>query len=141
MAPGQDPLPDKPSAADAAKLAGLEADAEISGGASAGTEVAASVTAAAAPPSLDQVREYIRASKAVNTIRGYQTNWHAFCAWTESQAWCPLPAAPEVVAAFIAESAGRPKVGSVQRILNSIAEAHKAAGLESPTPPPSSLTP
>jgi integrase len=45
----------------------------------------------------------------------------------------PLPAYPETVAAFIAECAGRLKVGSVQRRLNAIAEAHKAVGLESPT--------
>jgi integrase len=37
------------------------------------------------------------------------------------------------VAAFIAECAGRLKVGSIQRRLNAIAEAHKALGLESPT--------
>jgi integrase len=40
------------------------------------------------------------------------------------------------VAAFIAECAGRLKVGSVQRRLNAIAEAHKAVGLESPTHSP-----
>jgi integrase len=37
------------------------------------------------------------------------------------------------VAAYIAECAGRLKPGSIQRRLNAIAEAHKAAGLESPT--------
>jgi site-specific recombinase XerD len=84
-------------------------------------------------PSLDQVREYIRASKAENTLRGYQSDWRAFCAWAEARALCPLPASPEVVAAFIADCAGRLKVGSVQRRLNAIAEAHKAVGLESPT--------
>jgi site-specific recombinase XerD len=84
-------------------------------------------------PSLDQVREYIRASKAENTLRGYQSDWRAFCAWCEVQQVCPLPASPEVVAAFIAECAARLKVGSVQRRLNAIAEAHKAMGLESPT--------
>ncbi len=82
---------------------------------------------------LDQVREYIRASKAANTLRGYQSDWRAFCAWCESREFGPLPASPEVVAAFIAESAGRLKTGSVQRRLNAIAEAHKAVGLESPT--------
>lgn len=40
--------------------------------------------------------------------------------------------APETVAAYIAECAGRLKPGSIQRQLNAIAEAHKAAGLESP---------
>ncbi|HEY4359527.1 MAG TPA: site-specific integrase [Bryobacteraceae bacterium] len=37
------------------------------------------------------------------------------------------------MAAYIAECAGRLKVGSIQRRLNAIAEAHKASGLESPT--------
>ena len=46
---------------------------------------------------------------------------------------CPLPASAETVASYIAECAGRLKVGSIQRRLNAIAEAHKAVGLESPT--------
>ncbi len=53
--------------------------------------------------------------------------------WCESHAVSALPAAPETVAAYIAECAGRLKVGSIQRRLNAIAEAHKAVGLESPT--------
>jgi integrase len=44
-----------------------------------------------------------------------------------------MPAASETVAAFIAECAERLKVGTIQRRLNAIAEAHKAVGLESPT--------
>src|ERR1700679_988239 len=84
-------------------------------------------------PSLEQVREYIRASKAENTLRGYQSDWRAFCAWAEARGLRPLPANPETVAAFIAECAARLKVGSVQRRLNAIAEAHKAMGLDSPT--------
>jgi hypothetical protein len=85
-------------------------------------------------PSLDQVREYVRASKAENTLRGYQSDWRDFCTWCESRGGlCPLPAAAESVAAYIAECAGHLKPGSIQRRLNAIAEAHKAAGLESPT--------
>src|SRR5580658_121302 len=84
-------------------------------------------------PSLDQVREFIRASKSENTLRGYESDWRTFCAWCEVQQVCPMPATAETVAAFIAECAGRLKVGSVQRRLNAIAEAHKAVGLESPT--------
>jgi site-specific recombinase XerD len=84
-------------------------------------------------PSLDQVREYIRASKSENTLRGYQSDWRAFCGWCESQRLCPVPANPETVAAFIAECASSLKVGSIQRRLNAITEAHKALGLESPT--------
>jgi site-specific recombinase XerD len=84
-------------------------------------------------PSLEQVREYIRASKAENTLRGYKSDWRAFCAWCESHSLCPLPALPETVASYVAECAGRLKVGSIQRRLNAIAEAHKALGVESPT--------
>ena len=85
------------------------------------------------PPSLEQAREFIRASKAESTLRGYRADWRDFLAWCESHGLRPLPASPEVVASYIAERAGRLKVGSIQRRLNAIAEAHKAVGLESPT--------
>jgi integrase len=85
------------------------------------------------PPSLDQAREFARHSKAESTLRGYRADWRDFCAWSESHAVCWLPASPETVAAYIAECAGRLKVGSIQRRLNVIAEAHKAMSLESPT--------
>lgn len=78
-------------------------------------------------------REFARQSKAENTLRGYQSDWRDFCKWCEAHTLCPLPANPEAVAEYIAECAQRLKVGSIQRRLNSIAEAHKAMGLESPT--------
>jgi site-specific recombinase XerD len=84
-------------------------------------------------PSLEQAREYIRASKAESTIRGYRADWRNFCGWCDSHRLGPLPASAEIVASYIAECAGRLKVGTIQRRLNAIAEAHKAVGLESPT--------
>ena len=58
------------------------------------------------PPSLlEQVREYIRGSKAESTLRGYRADWRDFVAWCELHNLCPLPAAPEAVAAYIAECA------------------------------------
>jgi site-specific recombinase XerD len=84
-------------------------------------------------PLPEQVRDYIRASKAKNTLRGYHSDWRYFCAWCESHERCPLPTSPETVASYIAECARRLKVGSIQRRLNAIAEAHKALGIESPT--------
>jgi integrase len=84
-------------------------------------------------PSLQQARDYIRASKAESTIRGYRSDWENFCGWCEGHGVCPLTASPEIVASYIAECAGRLRVGSIQRRLNAIAEAHKAAVLESPT--------
>src|SRR5215831_11324485 len=54
--------------------------------------------------------------------------------WCDSRGGlCAVPATAESVAAYIAGGAGRLKPGSIQRRLNAIAEAHKAAGLESPT--------
>jgi site-specific recombinase XerD len=82
---------------------------------------------------LDQALEFARRSKAENTLRGYRTDWRDFCQWCEGQGLRPLPAFPEAVAAYIAECASRLKVGSIQRRLNAIAEAHKAMGAESPT--------
>jgi site-specific recombinase XerD len=87
-------------------------------------------------PPLDRVREFIRASKAANTLRGYQSDWRQFCQWCDAHALQPLPASAETVAAFIAASAAHLKVGSVQRRLNAIAEAHKAVGLDTPTHSP-----
>src|SRR5438105_4581037 len=84
-------------------------------------------------PLPEAVREYVRQSKAENTIRGYASDWRDFCAWCEVHAVCPLPATPETVASYVAECAARLKVGSIQRRLNAIAEAHKATGRESPT--------
>jgi hypothetical protein len=64
-------------------------------------------------PSLDQVWEYVRASKAENTLRGYQSDWRDFCAWCESHGGLsPMPATAESVAAYIADCAGRLKPGS-----------------------------
>src|SRR5437763_10429473 len=84
-------------------------------------------------PLTEQGREFIRASKAESTLRGYRSDWRDFCTWCEGHGLCPLPASPESVASYIAECAGRLRVGSIQRRLNAITEAHKAVGLESPT--------
>lgn len=89
-----------------------------------------------AVPLSEQVRQIIRASKAENTLRGYSADWRDFCGWVEANRVSPLPATPETVAAYIAECAGRLNVGSIQRRLNAIAEAHKAVGAESPTHSP-----
>lgn len=85
------------------------------------------------PFSLDQARQYARQSKAESTLRGYRSDWREFFAWCESHNVCPLPATPESVAAYIAECAGHLKVGSIQRRINAIAEAHKTVNVDSPT--------
>lgn len=84
-------------------------------------------------PSTDLAREFARRSKAENTLRGYRSDWREFCGWCEAAGVCPLPASPETVASYLADCAGRLKVGSIQRRVNAIAEAHKAIDAESPT--------
>ena len=84
-------------------------------------------------PAIERAREFARASKAENTLRGYRADWREFSEWCRVHDVCPLPAMPESVAGYIAECAERLKTGSIQRRLNAIAEAHKAAGLDSPT--------
>src|SRR5215469_5980122 len=64
------------------------------------------------PSPLDQACEYARRSKAANTIRGYRSDWRDFTVWCEGHGVCALPASPETVAAYLAESASRLKVGS-----------------------------
>jgi integrase len=85
------------------------------------------------PTPLEQAREFARHSKAESTLRGYRADWRDFCGWCEGHGARALPATAETVAAYIAESTARLKVGSIQRRLNAIAAAHKAVGLESPT--------
>ena len=58
-------------------------------------------------PLPEQVREYIRASKAENTLRGYSADWRDFCAWSDAHGLAAIPATPEGVAAYSAECAGR----------------------------------
>jgi site-specific recombinase XerD len=89
--------------------------------------------AIASSHSFTLAREFACQSKAVNTLRGYRADWSDFCQWCESRNLCPLPASPDCVAGYIAECAQRLNVGSIQRRLNAIAEAHKAMELESPT--------
>jgi integrase len=81
----------------------------------------------------ETAREFARRSKAESTLRGYRADWRDFCGWCESHGVGPIPAAPETVASYIADCAGRLKVGTIQRRLNAIAEAHKAMGVDSPT--------
>lgn len=83
--------------------------------------------------SLGRARDFARHSKAESTLRGYDSDWRDFCAWCEAQGQRALPASPEGIAAYLADCASRLKVGSLQRRLNAIAEAHKAVGLETPT--------
>jgi site-specific recombinase XerD len=75
---------------------------------------------------------YIALAKAENTLRAYRTDWKHFVAWSERHALTSLPAAPDTVAMYLAESAETRKASTLTRRLAAIAKAHQAAGFESP---------
>jgi site-specific recombinase XerD len=78
--------------------------------------------------------EYVRSSKAPNTVRAYQSDWRAFAGWCERQGLIPLPAAPDTVALYLAHMAEAGyKVSTIGRRMISIGLAHKAKGYASPT--------
>ncbi len=83
---------------------------------------------------LASVRSYIEAEKAENTRRAYRSDWADFLAWCEKVDEQPLPAAPEVVArylAWLADAGLNPS--TITRRAAGIRYAHKAANLEPPT--------
>jgi site-specific recombinase XerD len=82
----------------------------------------------------EQTREYLAASKAERTVRAYRSDLADFEAWCARHERSPLPAVPETVADYIADMAahGR-KASTITRRLSAISQAHRMAGLESPT--------
>ena len=79
----------------------------------------------------NSMNDYLRASKAKNTVRAYQSDWDQFTKWCHRFGFQALPADEEVVGAYISFLAdnGR-KTSTIRRHLTSIAEAHRAAKSE-----------
>ena len=80
-----------------------------------------------------EATKYLDQSKAENTKRAYRADWADFTAWCEKYRLSPLPASPDAVAYYLADRSQELKTSTLQRRLASIAEAHRAAGKESPT--------
>ncbi len=77
--------------------------------------------------------EYLTKAKAAATRRAYRADWADFDAWCARYHRPPLPASPETVAYYLADRSRDLKTSTLQRRLATIAEAHRAAGLVSPT--------
>src|SRR5690348_17022918 len=88
---------------------------------------------AAAPISL-QTQAYMAASRSEATVRAYRSDLADFEGWCRDRSLSFLPAAPEVVADYIADlaAAGRSSA-TITRRLSAISQGHKMAGFESPT--------
>ena len=81
----------------------------------------------------DQLADYLAASVAPATVKAYRSDWSDFTAWCADHDADALPAAPEVVALYLADRAGTHSVATLTRRVSAISGAHKAAGHESPT--------
>jgi site-specific recombinase XerD len=106
------------------------------------TDTAITAHAAAAlalpAPTIEATRRYLHAQVAPATLRAYQADFRAFAAWCASDAGgrgaSAFPAAPEVVAAFLAAQADAGvKVATIRRRAAAIHFRHASAQIESPT--------
>lgn len=100
------------------------------------TDLMVSMTALPPAPVVrlsEEAMGYVVASKAPNTVAGYRSDWRGFTAWCATRDLEPLPAAPGTVADYLTDRAGILTCSTLGRHLTSISQAHKAAGLPSPT--------
>ncbi|MCL6600066.1 MAG: tyrosine-type recombinase/integrase [Alicyclobacillus macrosporangiidus] len=78
--------------------------------------------------------EYVRRSKARNTVKAYKSDWQAFSHWCDERGLCSLPAEPTTVALYLSHMADLGcKASTIGRRMISIGLAHKAKGYPSPT--------
>lgn len=85
----------------------------------------------------ERAREFAERARAASTRRAYRHDWRHFSTWCDGHGLPALPAAPETVALYLADLAGRPepdrpKVATLARRLAAIARAHRDAGEDSP---------
>lgn len=80
------------------------------------------------------LRRLLEASTAGATRRAYKSQLRRFTEWCRTNSLCPLPAAPETVAAFISFLAESGKGNAtVNQALAAISVAHRVANLPTPT--------
>src|SRR5688500_13930587 len=81
----------------------------------------------------ERASEFVRESKASNTVRAYRNDWSHFAAWCKCHDQSSLPATPETVALYVADLSATHKPATLTRRLSAISQAHQIAGIESPT--------
>ena len=81
-----------------------------------------------------RVSDYVQASRAENTLKGYRSDWRHFSGWCAATGLSSLPASPEAVASYLTTVADIGlKSGSIQRRVSAIAAFHVLATLERST--------
>ena len=80
-----------------------------------------------------RVSDALEDAQSENTRKNYASQFRQFRAWCEREDQLPLPASPEVVAAYAAELADDGKSMSTIRLaVSAIVDAHRRVNLESP---------
>ena len=77
--------------------------------------------------------QYAKQSKSDNTRKAYSSDWVHFSEWCNSNGFQSLPATFDTLAIYLTAYAEILKVATLSRHLASIGEAHRTAGLPSPT--------
>jgi site-specific recombinase XerD len=97
---------------------------------------------------VEQAKEYAKASQAENTQRAYKSDLTDFTRYCDAHGFDPLPASPQTVALYLTDlsstksvrsNSGEMVAASVATILRrmvAIAQAHKRAGLPNPVADP-----
>src|SRR5215471_5846988 len=82
----------------------------------------------------ERARLLLCGKAAINTLSGYNYDWHAFTRWCECVQAEVLPATSETVSLYTTNllSTRNLKVSSVRRHVAAIAYMHRDAGLVSP---------
>lgn len=80
----------------------------------------------------ERIQAATDAAQAPATRRAYHSLWRNFAAWCKERAYQPLPAAPVVVAAYLAQRAQAVKPATVRLDAAAIAHQHRQRNLPNP---------
>jgi len=84
-----------------------------------------------------RAREYLEASRAPSTRRGYHSDWRMFCRWSEARGIpASLPVSIDTLAVYLTAEADRLSSSTLARRLSALRFEHHRAGLPSPTDHP-----
>ena len=85
---------------------------------------------------IQRVKEVLDISQAENTRKAYASGMARFKRWCESRGVSHLPADPDHVVAYFAETALELKMSTIKLHRTGISDAHRQAGLPDPTKAP-----
>ena len=86
----------------------------------------------ARPDLKEEAQEFAGRAAAENTTRAKKSDWKVFSTWCDAAGVSRLPASPENAAAFLTEQARTKSTATILRYAQTIAWAHREAGLVSP---------